>query len=136
MELKDYIKTYRKSHGLTMEQFAKLTSLSKGYISMLEKGQNPQTKKKIIPSITVLNNIAVAMNIDLSSLLEAVDDLEVSLEASAPTPAPITLTQQEQNLLNKYRKLTPPNKTTINSQIEFMLYQQELDAQKEGLCLA
>lgn len=136
MELKDFIKTYRKSHGLSMEQFAKLASLSKGYISMLEKGQNPQNKKKIVPSITVLNNIAVAMNTDLSSLLEAVDDLEVSLEASSPAPASFELTDTEKTLITKYRTLTPTNKSAIDLQIDFMLYQQELDVQKEGLCSA
>lgn len=136
MELKDYIKTYRKSHGLSMEQFAKLASLSKGYISMLEKGQNPQSKKKIVPSITVLNNIAVAMNTDLSSLLDVVDDLEVSLEAPSAAPPPFELTDDEKTLVTKYRKLTPTNKTVIDSNIDFMLYQQELDVQKEGLCSA
>lgn len=46
MELKTFINSYRTEHNLTMEQFAKSASLSKGYISMLEKGYNPQTGKK------------------------------------------------------------------------------------------
>ncbi len=53
-----------------------------------------------------------------------------------PAPTMEELTPQEKSHLNKYRKLTPPHKSTIDDQIEFMLYQQELDAQKEGLCLA
>ena len=36
MELKTFINSYRTEHNLTMEQFAKSASLSKGYISMLE----------------------------------------------------------------------------------------------------
>ena len=46
MELRTFINSYRKKHDLTMEEFAKLASLSKGYISMLERGYNPQTGKK------------------------------------------------------------------------------------------
>lgn len=47
MELRTFINSYRKKHDLTMEEFAKLASLSKGYISMLERGYNPQTGKKL-----------------------------------------------------------------------------------------
>ena len=83
MELKTFINSYRTEHNLTMEQFAKLASLSKGYISMLEKGYNPQTGKKIIPSISALNNIAIATGTDLDHLLKIIYDIEVSLESPA-----------------------------------------------------
>ena len=83
MELKTFINSYRTEHNLTMEQFAKSASLSKGYISMLEKGYNPQTGKKIIPSISALNNIAIATGTDLDHLLKIIDDIEVSLDSPA-----------------------------------------------------
>ena len=45
MELKTFINSYRTEHNLTMEQFAKSASLSKGYISMLEKFNYCQSKR-------------------------------------------------------------------------------------------
>ena len=50
---------------------------------MLEKGYNPQTGKKIIPSISALNNIAIATGTDLDLLLKSIDDIEVSLDSPA-----------------------------------------------------
>ena len=107
MELKTFINSYRTEHNLTMEQFAKSASLSKGYISMLEKGYNPQTGKKIIPSISALNNIAIATGTDLDHLLKIIDDIEVSLDSSAQDL--IISNPQEEQLIIGYRNLTTAN---------------------------
>lgn len=126
MELKDFIRNYRIEHGLSMEQFAKLSSLSKGYISMLEKGQNPQTKKKIVPSLTALNNIAQAMNMDLNYLLDTMDDLEVSLipeQPAATIAKAIDFSEQEILLIKKYRQLDADGKVLVDSIIDTRLMQ-------------
>ena len=126
MELKDFIRNYRIEHGLSMEQFAKLSSLSKGYISMLEKGQNPQTEKKIVPSLTALNNIAQAMNMDLNYLLDTMDDLEVSLIPEQPiatTAKAIDFSEQEILLIKKYRQLDADGKALVDSIIDTRLMQ-------------
>ena len=126
MELKDFIRNYRIEHGLSMEQFAKLSSLSKGYISMLEKGQNPQTKKKIVPSLTALNNIAQAMNMDLNYLLDTMDDLEVSLIPEQPTATTAKATdfsEREILLIKKYRQLDADGKVLVDSIIDTRLMQ-------------
>ena len=107
MELKTFINSYRTEHNLTMEQFAKSASLSKGYISMLEKGYNPQTGKKIIPSISALNNIAIATGTDLDHLLKIIDDIEVSLDS--PAQDLIISNPQEEQLIIGYRNLTTAN---------------------------
>lgn len=122
MELKTFINSYRTEHNLTMEQFAKLASLSKGYISMLEKGYNPQTGKKIIPSISALNNIAIATGTDLDHLLKIIDDIEVSLDS--PAQDMIISNPQEEQLITGYRKLTDANQKELLAYLDMKLNMQ------------
>lgn len=122
MELKTFINSYRTEHNLTMEQFAKLASLSKGYISMLEKGYNPQTGKKIIPSISALNNIAIATGTDLDHLLKIIDDIEVSLDS--PAQDMIISNPQEEQLIIGYRNLTEDNQKELLAYLNMKLNMQ------------
>lgn len=87
MTLGDVIKTYRMEHSLSMDEFAKRSGLSKGYISMLEKNRNPKTGKPIIPSILTYQSVAKAMSTSVDVLMKTVDKEQlVSLEQS-PAPA-------------------------------------------------
>lgn len=122
MELKTFINSYRTKHNLTMEQFAKSASLSKGYISMLEKGYNPQTGKKIIPSISALNNIAIATGTDLDHLLKIIDDIEVSLDS--PAQDLIISNPQEEQLIIGYRNLTTANQKELLAYLDMKLNMQ------------
>ena len=122
MELKTFINSYRTEHNLTMEQFAKSASLSKGYISMLEKGYNPQTGKKIIPSISALNNIAIATGTDLDHLLKIIDDIEVSLDS--PAQDLIISNPQEEQLIIGYRNLTKKKKKELLAYLDMKLNMQ------------
>lgn len=122
MELKTFINSYRSEHNLTMEQFAKSASLSKGYISMLEKGYNPQTGKKIIPSISALNNIAIATGTDLDHLLKIIDDIEVSLDS--PAQDLIISNPQEEQLIIGYRNLTTANQKELLAYLDMKLNMQ------------
>ena len=122
MELKTFINSYRTEHNLTMEQFAKSASLSKGYISMLEKGYNPQTGKKILPSISALNNIAIATGTDLDHLLKIIDDIEVSLDS--PAQDLIISNPQEEQLIIGYRNLTTANQKELLAYLDMKLNMQ------------
>lgn len=122
MELKTFINSYRTEHNLTMEQFAKSASLSKGYISMLEKGYNPQTGKKIIPSISALNNIAIATGTDLDHLLKIIDDIEVSLDS--PAQDLIISNPQEEQLIIGYRNLTTANQKELLAYLDMKFNMQ------------
>lgn len=122
MELKTFINSYRTEHNLTMEQFAKSASLSKGYISMLEKGYNPQTGKKIIPSISALNNIAIATGTDLDHFLKIIDDIEVSLDS--PAQDLIISNPQEEQLIIGYRNLTTANQKELLAYLDMKLNMQ------------
>lgn len=123
MELRTFINSYRKKHDLTMEEFAKLASLSKGYISMLERGYNPQTGKKITPSISALNNIAKAAGTDLDFLLKVLDDIELSLDS--PIQSLSHTNQQEEQLIFGYRNLSPKNQEELLAYLDMKLSLQE-----------
>ena len=42
MTIGDFVKIYREENDMSMEEFAKLCGVSKGYISMLENNTNPR----------------------------------------------------------------------------------------------
>lgn len=69
MKIGDIIKDYRAANQLSMQEFAAKAGLSKGYISMLEKGRHPQNDKEIIPSIDTVSKLASAMGITIDELL-------------------------------------------------------------------
>ena len=75
MKLGNKIKLFRLEKKLTMQQLADLSGKSKGYISLLEKGINPQTRKPIEPSLEAIQNIANALNVDLEDLISDTDDI-------------------------------------------------------------
>lgn len=80
MTLGDIIKEYRLINGMTMDDYASKSGLSKGYISMLEKNENPRTKKPIIPSLETIRQVADSIGMDFNQLILAMDsDQEVSL---------------------------------------------------------
>ena len=73
MTLGEYVKNYREDNNLTMQQFADKAHLSKGYVSMLEKGKNPQNSRPLVPSIETIQKIAVATGTTTSELTETLD---------------------------------------------------------------
>lgn len=89
---------------------------------MLEKGYNPQTGKKIIPSISALNNIAIATGTDLDHLLKIIDDIEVSLDSSAQDL--IISNPQEEQLIIGYRNLTTANQKELLAYLDMKLNMQ------------
>lgn len=73
MSLGELIYTYRKNHGMSMQEFANKSGLSKGYISMIEKGKHPQSNRSLVPSIETMDKLANAMHMSIDELLASVD---------------------------------------------------------------
>lgn len=89
MKLADYVYTYRKARGLSMRAFGNLCGLSCAYISILEKGINPTTKKAFTPTLETLGKIASATNNSLEELLKILDgDEEILLNHKEETVIP------------------------------------------------
>ena len=57
MTLGEEIRKYRKEHGLSLDQFAFKTGLSKSYLSMLENNKDPRGKP-IRPSLDTIKKVA------------------------------------------------------------------------------
>ena len=74
MEISEFIKRYRKSHNMTMQEFADRAGLSKGYIAIIEKENNPISGKPSTPSFGTLQKLAKAMGMSTDSLVNMMDD--------------------------------------------------------------
>lgn len=83
MTLGALVAEYRREHGLSQRQFAIQCGLSNGYISMLEKNNNPKTGLPVTPSIPALKKIASGMGISLDELLSIADDMPVDMSISS-----------------------------------------------------
>lgn len=87
MILGDLIKNYRREHGYSMEQFAKMTGLSKAYISILERNVNPVNNKPVIPSLETIKAVAQAINMDFNEVIALLDGNQpVSLKGEPEIP--------------------------------------------------
>ena len=73
MTLGEFIKKYRDDNKLSMDQFAKMSGVSKAYISVLEKNKRPKTEKPVTPSISIIKNIAEVMNISFNELINMLE---------------------------------------------------------------
>lgn len=105
MTLGEFIKEYRKTHRMSMDELAKRSTLSKPYISMLEHNKNPRTGKPVVPSITTVKNIAKAMLIPLDELLRSIDqDISIKKvsEKIAKVPPPVPEEEKENLLMTLY----------------------------------
>ncbi len=83
MRLGDFIKKYREQHDLSQRQFALSCGLSNGYISMLERGINPNTDKPVTPNLQQLKKLADGMGTTMMELLESVDDMPIDIATEA-----------------------------------------------------
>ena len=82
MTLGDILKKYREDNNISMDEFSKRSSLSKGYISMLENNINPRNNKPIAPTLPTIQKIATGMGIDIDILLKTLDsEQKISLDS-------------------------------------------------------
>lgn len=105
MTLGDVIKEYRINNNMTMEDIAKISGLSKGYISMLEKNENPRTKKPIVPSLETIRQIATALNINFNEIISLIDQT-ISLDDNSKSET-LVLPPEYFELIIKGRSMEP-----------------------------
>ncbi len=90
MKLGDLIREYRQEHDLSQRQFADKCGLSNGYISILEKGINPNTGKPLIPTLPQYSKLAKGLDLTIMEMWDIVDDMpiDIATEISNISPMP------------------------------------------------
>lgn len=79
MTLGEYVKSYRKMHGWSQREFAKVSGLSNTYISNLERGKN-SNGSTVTPSLETYQAIARATNCTARDLIDYLDDAQTKKE--------------------------------------------------------
>lgn len=127
MKLGEYIRTYRTEHGLSQRQFAVRCGLSNGYISMLEKGENPKTHKPIAPTLEKLNAVARAMGLSINELAVLVDDLDVDLriEKAAPRKGSGQVSALAMELAERITRLSPEKQEEALRFVTYLEYKED-----------
>lgn len=123
MTLKDLIIEYRNDHGLSQRQFATACGLSNGYISMLEKEMNPNTKLPVTPTLPKLKQLASGMGMSLTDLLVKVDDMPVELildDADSKKIVPEIEDELDAEIMKIISGLTPEKKQQALSYIQYL----------------
>lgn len=123
MTLKDLIIEYRNDHGLSQRQFSTACGLSNGYISMLEKEMNPNTKLPVTPTLPKLKQLASGMGMSLTDLLVKVDDMPVELildDADSKKLVPEIEDELDAEIMKIISGLTPEKKQQALSYIQYL----------------
>lgn len=123
MTLKDLIIEYRNDHGLSQRQFATACGLSNGYISMLEKEMNPNTKLPVTPTLPKLKQLASGMGMSLTDLLVKVDDMPVELildDADSKKLVPEIEDELDAEIMKIISGFTPEKKQQALSYIQYL----------------
>ena len=123
MTLKDLIIEYRNDHGLSQRQFATACGLSNGYISMLEKEMNPNTKLPVTPTLPKLKQLASGMGMSLTDLRVKVDDMPVELildDADSKKLVPEIEDELDAEIMKIISGLTPEKKQQALSYIQYL----------------
>lgn len=118
MHLGELINKYRKSNKMTMEAFAEKSGLSKGYISMLEKNQNPASGNPIAPSVQVIKQVSDAIGMDFNDVMNSLDDdYIVSLNDGTIIKDLPPLSKKEQ-ILSKFKLYENPISAGLGSWLD------------------
>lgn len=109
----------RNKLGLSQEQMADKLGVKRSTYAKWEKDINKPTRK--------VNDIAAYFHVTTDYILG-----RTAQPAQPPTAPPSTpaLTPQEQDLLRKYRQLTPAGRSQLDTYLDFLLSQESASAVK------
>lgn len=126
MKLGQIMKQYRDQRGISMDEFSSLSGLSKGYISLLEKGCNNQGNP-IDPTIKTLRAVAKGMGINVNDLFQSLDtEQEVSLSTQDET----IFQNQDFTVSSPTRVMKPNAEDFLSSSLYSMTDERETDEER------
>lgn len=104
----EIVKEYREKNGLSMADFAQQAGVSKAYIGVLERGENYETGKAIVPSVKTLAKLASAMGTTLSALLESAPNSSIATTEREEPTADVDdgLSEKERKVIQFVRQLS------------------------------
>lgn len=118
MEIKDIIKQKRTENGLTMKELAQKVGVSEATVSRWESG-----------------NLATMKHTKIILLANALGISPAALFTSAPAPAPLSLSQQEETLVKKYRQLDADGKEDVDDYVDMKLAKLQRKAEEGEVSL-
>lgn len=124
MTLGDILKKYRTDNNISIDEFVKKSSLSKGYISMLENNINPRNNKPIAPTLPTIQKIASGMNTDVDTLLKAIDNnqnisLKDDIDLNYDSSLNFKVEYEEIEHIKKYRNLDEQGKLHVDTVLDW-----------------
>lgn len=126
MKLGQIMKQYRDQRGISMDEFSSLSGLSKGYISLLEKGCNNQGNP-IDPTIKTLRAVAKGMGINVNDLFQSLDtEQEVSLSTQDQT----IFENQDFTVSSPTRVIKPNAEDFLSSSLYSMTDERETNEER------
>ncbi|MBD3949544.1 helix-turn-helix domain-containing protein [Tuanshanicoccus lijuaniae] len=120
------IKKYREDHKLSMADFAKKATISKAYVSVLEKNKDPRNGKPIVPSLVTIQNVANGMDMTFDELFNLIADNELVSSSPVSTLTRINSTASQ---LNEDKQLVVLN--TAEEQLDEQNKVRNLDEIRE-----
>ena len=135
MKLGEIIRFYRATHCMSMDDFAKVSGISKSYISLLEKDKHPKTGEPITPSVSIINQAANGMGISFDTLFkmlnsdqaiyikDSIDRAFLASEADGSHSSEdavlqyfnnLSPTREELDLIKNYRQLDSERKAIVD----------------------
>lgn len=128
MTLGDIIKNYRECKNITLGEFADASSLSKGYISMLENNINPRNNKPISPTLPSIAKVASGMGIELDVLLKMLDSKQsVQLVDDSTDSIRISNSIRCQEILDICEQLSDHNQKKVLTYSKNLLSAQQME---------
>lgn len=132
MTLGEIIKAYRDHHDLSLQDFADISGLSKGYVSMVEKGINGHTGKPLSPSVETLEKCAKAMGTTAKTLFAITENqLKMAHFDEVDGRSGFFLfdfteeMKQEEELLDAFRKLDDGSRSIVLNMVKGLAAKEE-----------
>lgn len=115
MDLSEAVLKYRKEHGYSLRDFAKITGISHVQIMRIESGLSPDGKA-FEPSVKTLKKLARGMGLTLNEIFDYCENLVVHYEKDDIGTDP-----EKQELIDRILLASPKQLEKIKSIVDLVM---------------